>query len=107
MDQQSKVIGEIQKRIAAKFKAKENPEAEQAEKKAAEEVQTQLAEAETAAKNALDKALHKIGNIVHQSVPVSKDEVRHENRSRKGERPPFVFLPFSPLHTSLQKAWLT
>lgn len=31
---------------------------------------------ETAAKVALEAALRKIGNLVHESVPVSKDEVR-------------------------------
>ena len=72
------MIGQIQKRITEKRKNKESAEAEEAEKKEAEKVATELAEAEATAKSALDKVLSKIGNIVHQSVPVSKDEVRFE-----------------------------
>lgn len=58
------------------MKSKENADEELKEKAAAKEHRATLEKVESEAKAALDRLLNKIGNIVHQSVPVSKDEVR-------------------------------
>lgn len=74
LDQQLKAISAAQKPITAKKKAGENADAELAELEKLKLAKASLETAEAAAKLALDAALHKIGNLVHQSVPVSKDE---------------------------------
>lgn len=83
------MIGQIQKRITEKRKNKESSDAEDAEKAEAEKVAAELAASEAEFKTVLDKALNKIGNIVHQTVPVSKDEVRF------GARHPFWTFPWT------------
>lgn len=76
LDQHAKTLSGVQKQIGAKKKAKENADELIAEIEKIKAGETALAEAEKHAKLALDAALQRIGNLVHQSVPVSKDEVR-------------------------------
>lgn len=76
LDQLAKSVSAVQKTITDKKKKGEDAAAEIAEAEKLREGKPALEKAEQAAKAALDAALHKIGNIVHQSVPVSKDEVR-------------------------------
>jgi len=76
LDQLSKSVSAIQKTITDKKKKGEDAATEIAEAEKQKQGKPALEKAEEAAKAALDAALHKIGNIVHQSVPVSRDEVR-------------------------------
>jgi seryl-tRNA synthetase len=77
LDQNSKAISAIQREITAKKKAKENADKEIEDAAKVKALTPALEEAETTARTALEAILNKIGNLVHQSVPVSKDEVRH------------------------------
>jgi hypothetical protein len=77
LDQHARDVAALQKQITAKVKAQENADDLVAEAEKLKAGGAAFADAEAAAKVELDKALHKIGNIVHQSVPVSKDEVRN------------------------------
>lgn len=69
------MLSQLQKQISAKMKAKEDASALVAEREAALAQKAPLEKAEADAQVALDLALFKIGNIVHESVPVSNDEV--------------------------------
>ena len=74
LDHMKKAKGKLSKAIGLKKRAKENADAEMAESK---EMSVSIAAAETALAEAelrVTKALRKIGNIVHGSVPVSNDE---------------------------------
>lgn len=69
------MLSQLQKQISAKIKAKEDACALIAERETALIQKVPLEKAESDAQIALDLALFKIGNIVHESVPTSNDEV--------------------------------
>uniref|UniRef100_A0A7S3LP31 serine--tRNA ligase n=1 Tax=Aplanochytrium stocchinoi TaxID=215587 RepID=A0A7S3LP31_9STRA len=85
LDSMRKEKNDINKEIGKKKKAKENADAEVAKSKAMTEaikvIEAVVATAEVDMKNEFNK----IGNIVHESVPVSDDEANNEVISTWGE----------------------
>ncbi|KAJ9142619.1 Serine--tRNA ligase [Pleurostoma richardsiae] len=72
--QKNSAINEVQKRIAAKKKAKENADELLQEKAAIEKEKQGLADTAAELDKQLKAKLNTIGNIVHKEVPVSDDE---------------------------------
>ncbi|KAL8404082.1 hypothetical protein RB594_009078 [Gaeumannomyces avenae] len=71
-------INEVQKKIGAKKKAKENADELLAEKVALEKEKKRLQDLAADKERLLNKKLTTIGNIVHDSVPVSDNEDNNE-----------------------------
>lgn len=75
LDQKRKEFGKLNKEIAQKKKAKENADDLIAKSKEIDAEVQKLKEKESELKKMLDDKISQIGNIVHESVVVSKDEV--------------------------------
>lgn len=75
LDQKRKEFSTLNKTIATKKKAGENADDLIAESKKLDAEVKSLEEKEKQLKSTLDEKISLIGNIVHESVVVSKDEV--------------------------------
>ncbi|KAH8842207.1 hypothetical protein MCOR01_006135 [Pyricularia oryzae] len=71
-------INDVQKKIGAKKKAKEDASEFLQEKIALEKAKKELIDSAAEKQKILDKKLTTIGNIVHDSVPVSDNEDNNE-----------------------------
>lgn len=78
LDHGNKESNRLSKAVAQKKKQNEDATEEQAAAKQQEERVRQLERDEAAAERELNEALGKIGNFVHDSVPVSEDENNNE-----------------------------
>ncbi|KAJ2161665.1 Cytosolic seryl-tRNA synthetase [Coemansia sp. RSA 552] len=74
LDQANRSINAVQKKISTKAKAKEDASELVGEKKALEEAKKALIEDEKALDKALRIKVGSVGNVVHDSVPVSTTE---------------------------------
>ncbi|KAJ1855592.1 Cytosolic seryl-tRNA synthetase [Coemansia sp. RSA 1822] len=74
LDQLNREINKIQKEIGMKAKAKEDASELKAQKKVLDDKKKQLGEDEKAAEAAMLAKVGTVGNIVHDSVPVSATE---------------------------------
>lgn len=77
LDQLNQDFNKANKEVSKLKVAKENADEAMAKVKAIDERRKQLEEEEKAAEDAVNKILLKIGNLVHDSVPVSDDEANN------------------------------
>ncbi|KAJ1818227.1 Cytosolic seryl-tRNA synthetase [Coemansia sp. RSA 2599] len=78
LDEANRKINAVQKEIGKKMKAKEDATEPLAQKKELESKKKELIEAEQATDKKLREMVNSIGNIVHDSVPVSSTEDDNE-----------------------------
>ncbi|KAJ1974179.1 Cytosolic seryl-tRNA synthetase [Dimargaris cristalligena] len=78
LDQLNKAINKIQKEIGMRMKKKEDPAELIAEKTTVQDRKTALGGEEKDKEEALKQLVSQIGNLVHESVPVSMDEANNE-----------------------------
>jgi len=86
VDQCRKSIAAISKVVGQKKKAGENADAEIAESLKLAGKLKELEELEDQKKRAVDAKLYLVGNLVHQSVPVSNNEENNRVERAWGER---------------------
>ncbi|RKP33758.1 seryl-tRNA synthetase [Dimargaris cristalligena] len=78
LDQLNKAINKIQKEIGMRMKKKEDPAELIAEKTTVQDRKTALGGEEKDKEEVLKQLVSQIGNLVHESVPVSMDEANNE-----------------------------
>lgn len=78
LDELNKSQNKLQKEIGLKFKKKEDPKELLAQKEELAQEKERLLAVEQAADQQLRSKVNLVGNIVHESVPVSNDEANNE-----------------------------
>eukprot|EP01121_Diplochlamys_sp_Union-15-3_P005855 TRINITY_DN161_c0_g1_i4.p1 TRINITY_DN161_c0_g1~~TRINITY_DN161_c0_g1_i4.p1 ORF type:complete len:534 (-),score=131.47 TRINITY_DN161_c0_g1_i4:47-1648(-) len=85
LDEKQKEYTQLSKQIGSKMKLKQNVDEEKAKVKAVKEEISKLEDEVTESDKKRNATLALIGNIVHQSVPVSRDENKNEIVKEWGE----------------------
>ncbi|KAK9470892.1 uncharacterized protein V1510DRAFT_421779 [Dipodascopsis tothii] len=78
VDESNKALNKLQKEIGLKYKAKEDPAELLKQKDELTAAKAELAAKEAKMDAELRAKVNTVGNIVHESVPVSQDEVNNE-----------------------------